>query len=121
MIPKKPTKEESYQYLITIFTSGGVDTEEKVDEHIQGLLKKSRRATCIPLAALAVGSIFASKFLFFWVFFSLMGTAWIWSSALMTVNLMRRYKTEELNKPTGEDNAAGDDDDTTEEKKSITF
>jgi hypothetical protein len=99
MLRQKPTKEESYQYLVTIFKAGNVDTEEKALGHIDGLMKKSWRMSCIPVFVLLFGSALAPKFLFFWLLFFLMGLAWIWSSSFITIQMMKRYIKEELNKP----------------------
>ncbi len=90
-------QEESYQYLKRIFISGNVTTEAQVREHISGLRKKSYRVTVIPVMLLAFGGVFVPKLIFFWLMFSLMGGAWIWSSTYMTIKLMERYISDEVN------------------------
>lgn len=110
MFPKKSNKkEESYLYLKRIFATGGVDTEEQVLEHIDGLMKKSYRVTSIPVLILVLGGIFAPTLLFFWLLFSLMGSAWIWSSTYMTIKLMKRY-IEELKNPKAPSSEESNDD-----------
>jgi hypothetical protein len=103
MLAKKPSKEENYQYLAKIFKSGGVDTKEKAQSHIDGLIKKSRKVSIIPALILVLGGTFAPKFLFFWLLFSLMGTAWIWSSTFITCKMMKRYIAEEFAEEPPED------------------
>jgi hypothetical protein len=96
MLPQKPSKEESYQYLISIFKEAQVDTKEKALSHIDGLVKKSWRASIVPVFIIFLGGTLAPKYLFFWLLFFLLGLAWIWSSTFLTSRMMKRYIKEEL-------------------------
>lgn len=96
MLKSKPSKEENYQYLVRIMQSGGVDSREKAESHIDGLMKKSWRFSIIPIAVLILGAVLAPKLLFFWWLFGLFGLAWIWCSTYATTQMMKRYIKEEF-------------------------
>ena len=96
MFPKKPTKEENYQYLVKILKTGNVDSAEKAKDHISGLVKKSWRFSIIPTAIIVFGAIFLPQLLFFWFMFSSLGLAWIWCSTFATSQMMKRYIREEF-------------------------
>lgn len=96
MLNKKPSKEENYQYLVRILKSGGVDTREKADLHIKGLVKKSWHFSLIPAIVFLAGILLAPQLLFFWYMFGILGLAWIWCSTYATTQMMKRYIREEF-------------------------
>ena len=96
MFPKKPDKEQHYQYLVTIMKEGNVDTTEKAETHIKGMKNKAMRFSLIVVAIAVILYLLFPLFAFFIALISVFSIAWAWASTLETQKMIREYIAREL-------------------------
>ena len=96
MLPKKPDKQQHYQYLVEIMKEGGVDTAEKAETHIQGMKKKALHFSLIALSIAIIIYLFFPAFVFFIALITVFTIAWAWSSTLATQIMIRQYIKQDL-------------------------
>ncbi|MGH1484614.1 MAG: hypothetical protein ACRBCI_00255 [Cellvibrionaceae bacterium] len=96
MIPKKPDKQQHYQYLVEIMKEGNVDSKEKAEHHIKGMKSKAMRFSLIILVIATVIYLAFPAFVFFIALISVFTVAWAWSSTYATQKMIRQYISKEL-------------------------
>ncbi len=96
MLPKKPSKEENYQYLAGILKTANVDSREKAQNHIKGLRDKALKFSLIPIAILVLGKLILPKLMPIWFMLGLFGLTWIWLSTFSTIQMIKRFIEKEF-------------------------
>jgi hypothetical protein len=97
MITNKLNKyEKNYDYLTNILKESGITTIEKVQNHLQGLMRKCLRFSLIVMLFTLGLCLLLPKYYPIWGMFGVLILAWAWASALSARKIMHDYMDREL-------------------------
>ncbi|MGH1486756.1 MAG: hypothetical protein ACRBCI_11090 [Cellvibrionaceae bacterium] len=93
--------EKNYDYLVTILKASEIDTKEKVETHLKGVMSKAFKFTVIVAAIIGTLCLTLPKYTPIWGILCILALAWGWTSAISARKIMKDYIRRELDSEEG--------------------